>query len=99
MLGDLASASWRIMYQNVCTTTLMTYPSFPPHPQPAPPVAQVAQHVGPPPAQSSTAQPPLPCLGRLPVLLASCKPGRRASGATSHQPSVAPVLWLGGFDG
>ena len=41
-------------------------------PQPFPqepssgPVAQLAQHVGPPPALSS-AQPPLPCLGRLRV--------------------------------
>ena len=59
--------------------------SFPPHPQPAPPVAQLAQHVGPPPAQSS-ARPPLPCLG-LPVLLASCKPGRRAPASPR---SVAP---------
>ena len=66
------------VYPSVCTTTLMTYRSFPPHPQPAPPVAQLAQHVGPPPAQSSTAQPPRACLGRLRVLWASCKPGRRA---------------------
>jgi hypothetical protein len=28
MLGDLASTSWRIMYPNVCTTTLMTKRSF-----------------------------------------------------------------------
>jgi len=45
---------------------------------PAPPaLAQVAQHVGPPPPQS-VAQPPQPCLGGLRVLWASCKPGRRA---------------------
>src|SRR5215469_11218214 len=42
-----------------------------------PPVAQLAQHVGPQPPHSP-AQPPQPCLGRLRVLWASCKPGRRA---------------------
>src|SRR5215472_525093 len=42
-----------------------------------PPLAQLAQHVGPPPPQSP-AQPPQPCLGRLRVLWTSCKPGRRA---------------------
>src|SRR5215468_1700982 len=42
-----------------------------------PPLAQLAQHVGPPPPQSP-AQPPQPCLGRLRVLWASCKQGRRA---------------------
>jgi hypothetical protein len=39
-------------------------------------LAQLAQHVGPPPAQSS-APPALPCLSRLRLLWASCKPGRR----------------------
>src|SRR5215469_4113835 len=47
------------------------------HWQPPLRVRQLAQHVGPPPAQSS-APLALPCLGRLRVLWASCKPGRRA---------------------
>jgi hypothetical protein len=53
-------------------TTISYMPSGPP------PLAQLAQHVGPPPPQSP-AQLPQPCLGRLRVLWASCKPGRCAS--------------------